>query len=215
MPVSVRQSVSSRGRLDRPPSQTYSRVDPTLRLGERTIVAIYSKKKRRLAEQTAASLSVQGPDLDRSRLAVMTANDDPLDVRSACPFPGQMRREGLLGSASTPNWLSPSSRIGSVDPIIRKCPEVMTRQCKKIGCRGKQTTERGQQMHWCVFVVGQLLLYLPKPPCEKRSGNPRSGNLATLVREEDTDDFDAVDGCRNRRRVGDRLCTRPDLANPV
>jgi hypothetical protein len=81
MPVSVRQSVSSRGRLDRPPSQTNTRVDTTLRVGERTIGAIYSKKKRRLAEQTAASLSVQGPDLDRSRLAVMTANDDPLDVR--------------------------------------------------------------------------------------------------------------------------------------
>jgi len=129
------------------------RLHLTPRVGERTILAIYSKKKRRLAEQTAASLSVQGPDLDRSRLAVMTANDDPLDVRSACPFPGQMRREGLLGFASTPNWLSPSSRIGSVDPIIRKCPEVMTRQCKKIGCRGKQTTERGQQMHWCAFLL--------------------------------------------------------------
>ena len=212
MPVSVRQSVSSRGRLDRPPSQTYSRVDPTLRVGERTIVAIYSKKKRRLAEQTAASLSVQGPDLDRSRLAVMTANDDPLDVRSACPFPGQMRREGLLGSASTPNWLSPSSRIGSVDPITRKCPEVMTRQCKKNRLPWQTNHRKGRaDALVCVFVVGQLLLYLPKPPCEKRSGNPRSGNLATLVREEDTDDFDAVDGCRNRSR----LCTRPDLANPV
>ena len=51
MPVLVRQSVSSHGRLDLPPSQTYSQVAPYARVGERTILAIYSKKKRRLAEQ--------------------------------------------------------------------------------------------------------------------------------------------------------------------
>ena len=62
----------------------------------------------------------------------MTTNSDPSDVRSAYPFPGQMRREGFLASASTPNWLSPSSRIPSVDPIIEKCPEVITRHCKKL-----------------------------------------------------------------------------------
>src|SRR6516225_1429981 len=45
------------------------------------------KKKRRLAKQTVASLSAQGPDLDCSQLAVMNANNDPLGVRSACPFP--------------------------------------------------------------------------------------------------------------------------------
>jgi hypothetical protein len=65
------------------------------------------------------------------------------------------------------------------------------------------------------FVVGRLLLYLPKSPREKRSGNLCSCNLAALVREEDTDDFDAVDGCRNGCRDGDRLHTWPDLANPV
>ena len=42
----------------------------------------------------------------------MNANNDPLSVRSADPFPGQMRREDLLASASTLNRLSPSSRIG-------------------------------------------------------------------------------------------------------
>ena len=38
------------------------RLHLTLRLGERTIVAINSKKKRRLAEQTAASLSAEDPN---------------------------------------------------------------------------------------------------------------------------------------------------------
>src|SRR6516164_7680888 len=127
-----------------------------------------------------------------------------LTSESAYPFPGQMRREGLPGSASTPNWLSPSSRIGSVDPIIRKCPEVMTRQCKKKAAVANKPQKGDSRCTGACFVVGQLLLYLPKPPCEKCSGNPRSGDPATLVREEDTDDFDAVDGCRNRSRDGDR-----------
>ncbi len=81
-------------------------------LNQRTTVAIYSKKKRRLAEQATASLSAQGPDLDCSRLAVMTANNDSLDVRSADPFPdadaeGRLfgfRQYAKLAFAIQPHW---------------------------------------------------------------------------------------------------------------
>ena len=44
------------------------RLHPTLRVGERTILAIYSKKKRRLAEQTAASLSALGRSVKKPNL---------------------------------------------------------------------------------------------------------------------------------------------------
>ena len=39
--------------------------------------------------------------------------------------------------------------------------------------------------------------------------------LRHIVREEDTDDFAAVDGCRNGGRDGDQLHTWPDLADSV
>src|SRR5215472_13517135 len=74
----------------------------------------HRKKKRRLAEQTVASLSAQGPDLDCSRLAVMNANNDPLGVRSADPFPGADAEGRPFGFRQSPNRLSPSSRSESV-----------------------------------------------------------------------------------------------------
>jgi hypothetical protein len=41
----------------------------------------------------------------------MNANNDPLGVEFCLSVSGgRIPREGLLGSASTPNWLSPSSR---------------------------------------------------------------------------------------------------------
>src|SRR6516165_10820577 len=75
------------------------------------------KKKRRLAKQTVASLSAQGPDLDCSRLAVMNANNDPLGVRSADPFPGADAEGRLFGFRQSPNRLSPPGRSESVDLI--------------------------------------------------------------------------------------------------
>jgi len=61
----------------------------------------------------------------------------------------------------------------------------------------------------------RLLLLLPKPPRKKRSGNLWSGNLVALAGREHADDFGAADGFRNLSRDGDRLHTRPYLANPV
>src|SRR5215813_2102786 len=85
------------------------------------------------------------PRLDRSRLAVMHANNDPLGVRSAYPFPGLLIPfPGLLlrfqvclsvsgadaegrpfGVCQSPNRLSSLGRIVIVNPIHRKCPEVV------------------------------------------------------------------------------------------
>src|SRR5215472_14210781 len=77
------------------------------------------KKKRRLAKQTVASLSAQGPDLDCSQLAVMNANNDPLGVRSACPFPVADAEGRPFGFRQFANRLSPFGRSGSVDPNIQ------------------------------------------------------------------------------------------------
>ena len=55
-------------------------------------------------------------------------------------FREQIRREGLLASASTPNRLSPFSRIGSVDRIIQDCPEVTATSVQKVAWRDKQAT---------------------------------------------------------------------------
>jgi hypothetical protein len=126
-----------RGRSDLPPSQTYSQVSPCA-AGARTIVAINSKKKRRLAEQTAASLSAQGPDLDCSVLAVMTTNNDPLTsdplfrFRSRCGGKAFWFRQYAKLAFTI-------SRIGSVDPIIEKCPEVIKRQRKKSAAVASRT----------------------------------------------------------------------------
>src|SRR5262249_9005634 len=67
------------------------------------------------------------------------------------------------------------------------------------------------------------LIHLPSSyfaPRSAQSNRPTSSYstramLRHIVREEDTDDFAAVDGCRNRGRDGDRLHTWPDLADSV
>src|SRR6516165_963633 len=41
------------------------------------------------------------------------------------PFPGQIRREGLLESASSPNQLSSSGRAWILGTLSWKCPEVI------------------------------------------------------------------------------------------
>jgi hypothetical protein len=57
------------------------------------------------------------------------------------PFPGQMRREGHLKSASLPDRLSSSGRIVIVGPIHRKCPGVVVVAVDKIAERCKHATE--------------------------------------------------------------------------
>jgi hypothetical protein len=52
-----------------------------------------------------------------SRLAFMTANNDPLGVEFCLSVSrGRTREEGPLVSASTPNWLSPESRYSKRRP---------------------------------------------------------------------------------------------------
>jgi hypothetical protein len=99
------------------------------------------EKKRRLAKQTVASLSAQGPDLDCSRLAVMNANNDPLGVRSAGPFRWQMRREGLLASASSPTGFRHLVALEVSTLTFRDVQRLWWPQCKRVSCRGKQATE--------------------------------------------------------------------------
>jgi hypothetical protein len=74
----------------------------------------------------------------------MHANNDPLGVRSA-PFPGQMRREGHLKSASLPGRLSSSGRALIVDSFIE-----VSRGTKRVSCgfhvdNLRFTTESGHQ----------------------------------------------------------------------
>src|SRR5215467_4388266 len=76
------------------------------------------KKKRRLAKQTVASLSAQGPDLDCSQLAVMNANNDPLGVRSACPFPVADAEGRPFGFRQFANRLSPFGRSGGRNSLL-------------------------------------------------------------------------------------------------
>jgi len=57
------------------------------------------------------------------------------------PFPGQMRREGLLEFASRQTGFSSSGRIVIVGPIHRKCPAVVVVAVDKIAERCKQATE--------------------------------------------------------------------------
>ena len=70
----------------------------------------------------------------------MHANNDPLGVRSAYPFPGQMRREGPLEFASRQTGSS-LGRIVIVSPIHRKCPAAILVAVDKIAERCKQATE--------------------------------------------------------------------------
>src|SRR6516164_9363721 len=61
------------------------------------------------------------------------------------PFPGQMRREGHLNSASLPDRLSSSGRAVILDSISQNCPELLSGSVDKTVWRGKQTTESTQQ----------------------------------------------------------------------
>jgi|SRR6516164_4118883 len=61
------------------------------------------------------------------------------------PFPGQMRREDLLKSASLPDQLSSSGRIVILDSISQNCPELLGGVVDKTISRGKQATESVQQ----------------------------------------------------------------------
>jgi hypothetical protein len=54
----------------------------------------------------------------------------------------QMRKGRLYGFANTPNRLSPSSHVASVDPIVQECPEVNIGVSAKVACRGIQATAR-------------------------------------------------------------------------
>jgi hypothetical protein len=62
------------------------------------------------------------------------------------PFPGQMRREDLLKSASLPDQLSSSGRIVILDSISQNCPELLGGAVDKTISRGKQATESAQQL---------------------------------------------------------------------
>src|SRR6516225_7866942 len=71
----------------------------------------------------------------------MNANNDPLGVRSAYPFPVADAEGTPFGFRQFANRLSPFGRIGSVDPNIQGCPEVMAASVQRVSCRGKQATE--------------------------------------------------------------------------
>ena len=57
------------------------------------------------------------------------------------PFPGQMRREGHLKSASLPDRLSSSGRIMILGTTLRSCREVKAVPVDKIAWGCKQATE--------------------------------------------------------------------------
>ena len=57
------------------------------------------------------------------------------------PFPGQMRREGHLKSASLPVRLSSSGRIMILGTTLRSCREVIAVAVDKIAWRCRQATE--------------------------------------------------------------------------
>jgi hypothetical protein len=66
-------------------------------------------KKKRRSTEVNRHLPVNSKSLiGCSRLAFMTANNDPLGVEFCLSVSrGRTREEGPLVSASTPNWLSP------------------------------------------------------------------------------------------------------------
>jgi len=90
-----------------------------------------AKKKRRLAKQTVASLSAQGPDLDCSRLAVMNATMIPLASDLLIRFRWQMRREDLLASASSPTGLRHSVALGVSTLTFRDVQRLWRPECKE------------------------------------------------------------------------------------
>jgi hypothetical protein len=71
----------------------------------------------------------------------MHANNDPLGVRSAYPFPGADAVGRPFGVASRQTGFSSSGRIVIVGPIHRKCPGVVVVAVDKIAERCKQATE--------------------------------------------------------------------------
>jgi hypothetical protein len=66
-------------------------------------------KKKRRSTEVNRHLPVNSKSLiGCSRLAFMTANNDPLGVELCSSVSrGRTRKEGPLVSASTPNWLPP------------------------------------------------------------------------------------------------------------
>jgi hypothetical protein len=63
-------------------------------------------------------------------------------VSDLLPFPAaDAEGRGFLASASTPNWLSPSSRMAIVDPIIQGCPELIAALSEKVAYRDKHATQ--------------------------------------------------------------------------
>jgi hypothetical protein len=56
----------------------------------------------------------------------------PIGASDLLPFPGQIRREGHLKSASLPDRLSSSGRITILCSSSRKCPEVTAVPVDKI-----------------------------------------------------------------------------------
>jgi hypothetical protein len=70
----------------------------------------------------------------------MHANNDPLGVRSAYPFPGADAVERPFGVRQSPNRLFFIGRIVIVGPILRKCPGVVVVDVDKIAERCKQDT---------------------------------------------------------------------------
>jgi hypothetical protein len=111
--------------------------------------------------------------LNRSLLAVMTVNNDPLSVEFCLFRFRRQKSEGRsFGFASTPNWLSPSGRNEIVDPIIVGCPELIVVSVQKVARRGKQATEsdgpKREKLHLntrinlCTAQRSKMLAFLAK-----------------------------------------------------
>ena len=105
----------------------------------RPIAPATIKKKRRLAKQTAASLSTS------KRLAVMHANNDPLGVRSDS-VSGSDAEGRPFEVTSLPDRLSSSSRITILGTTLRSCREVIAPPVDKIALRGKEVTESARRI---------------------------------------------------------------------
>jgi len=73
------------------------------------------------------------------------------------PFPGQMRREDLLKSASLPDQLSSSGRITILSTTLRSCREVIAVPVDKIAWRCKQATELSRVLRKTLTSFGAQL----------------------------------------------------------
>src|SRR6516165_7598475 len=88
------------------------------------------------------------------------------------PFPGQMRREGLLEFASRQTGFSSSGRIVIVGPIHRKCPAVVVVAVDKIAGRCKQATESlssDRSREYAEVIEGLSSLTQPRSSLSERS----------------------------------------------